>query len=62
MEEEVREEILIKPKLRTFNLFKTSCIIDPYLKYTLDKHKRSLFAHFRTYHLKLKLVDLVDYH
>lgn len=55
MEGEVKEEILMKPKLRTFNLFKTKCEIEPYLKYTLDKHKRSLFAQFRTGILPLKI-------
>lgn len=55
MEKDIKEEIEVKPKLRTFKLFKMSPAVEPYLTCTLERHKRSLFAQFRCGILPLKI-------
>ncbi len=55
MDEDTKKEISVKPKLRTFKLFKMSSCVEPYLTYTLDKYKRSLFAQFRCGILPLRI-------
>ncbi len=53
--EKWRISVLSKPKLRTYRLFKTDLVPEPYVDCCLSRMKRSIFARFRCGILPLQL-------
>ena len=54
-EKEWKEVVEKKPKLRTFKTFKRDCKTSDYVKWTINRFDRSLFAKFRSGILQLRV-------
>ena len=54
-EKEWKEVVEKKPKLRTFKTFKGDCKTSDYVKWTINRFDRSLFAKFRSGILQLRV-------